>query len=150
MSSKIIEAVRNNLYSQLMLFLRHNYNFKVRSEPEGYNVLMIALEIEDPKKRYKMFQFLLNQDLVDDMLETDNSGCTVFFRAVLNECVNELSLLLKSYHAEIDWNHKDRTGNTLLHHAVEKNNLKILELLLNVCAKYKINVDIPNNESKIT
>jgi hypothetical protein len=44
----------------------------------------------------------------------------------------------------------DSKGKTILHYAVINNNLNILETLLNYCAKYKINVDIPDGVNKIT
>lgn len=149
MSYKILDAVLNSQYSQLLLFLRHNYNFKIKSATEGYNVLMVALQIQDPKKRFKMFQFLLKQELVD-LLDTDIYGHDIFFATVLRSCENELKLLMKSFHMEIDWSKMDRTGKTILHYAVINNNLTILETLLTYCAKYKINVDIPDKINKIT
>jgi ankyrin repeat protein len=149
MSSKILEAVKNCHYSQLDLFIRHNYNFGIKSQNDGCNCLLTALKIPDPRKRYRMFEFLLNQELVD-ILDQDKNGHDVFFMTVIRECERELDLLMKYFHMEIDWSRADNFGKTLLHYAVANNNLKILETLLIYCSKYKINVDIPDKINKIT
>lgn len=149
MSHKIIDAVRNNHYSQLLLYLRHGYNFKIKSFPDGHNILMVSLQIADPRRRYKMFEFLLKQDLID-VLDSDVHGHDVFFITVMNELENELELLMRTYHMEVDWSKMDHNGKTLLHYAVINSNLHILETLLNYCSKYKINVDIPDKVNKIT
>lgn len=147
MSSKILEAVKNSHYSQLGLFKRHKYNFKIKSD--GRNILMIALEISDPLKRYKMLDYLLKQDLVD-VRDCDKNGHDVFFVAVIRECEQEIALLMRLFHTEVNWTRADNFGKTLLHYAVANNNLKILETLLTYCSKYKINVDIPDKINKIT
>lgn len=149
MSFKILEAVRNCHYNELKLFQRHNYNFKVKSVPDEQNILMIALQIDDVRKRYKMFEYLLNSELVD-VLDRDKNGHDAFFWTVIGECERELDLLMKYFQMEIDWSRTDSFGRTILHYAVVNNNLKILECLLNCCAKYKINVDIPDKINKIT
>ena len=51
---------------------------------------------------------------------------------------------------ELDCARMDLSGKTLLHYAVINNNLNVLETLLNYCAKYKINVDLPDKINKIT
>lgn len=149
MSQKIIDAVRNCHYTQLLLFMRHNYNFKIKTLPDCYNILMISLQIQDIKKRYKMFEYLLKHELVD-LLETDRYGHDIFFACVLRECEKELELLMKNFNLEVDWNKMDHSGKTLLHYAVINNNLNILEILLTYCSKYKINIDIPDRVNKIT
>lgn len=149
MSSKILEAVKNSHYTQLGLYKRHNYNFKIKSESDGRNVLMTALDIRDPRKRYKMLEYLLKQELVD-VRDCDKNGHDIFFAAVIRECEREVDLLMRLFHTEIDWTRTDNVGKTLLHYAVANNNLKILETLLVYCSKYKISVDIPDKINKIT
>lgn len=149
MSSKIIDAVKNGQYSQLGLFKRHKYNFNVKSQENGSNILMAALEIPEKKKRYKMFEYLLNQDLID-IRDCDKNGHDVFFAAVIREREPELNLLMRLFHTEIDWSRTDNFGKSLLHYAVASNNLTILETLLRYCSKYKISVDIPDKINKIT
>ena len=149
MSHKILDAVINSHYSQLVLYLRHNYNFNVKSHEDGYNALMIALQIGDKKKRFKMFEFLIKQDLVD-LLDVDKHGRDIYFHAVIKECESELNLLMKYFNMELDCARMDLSGKTLLHYAVINNNLNVLETLLNYCAKYKINVDLPDKINKIT
>ena len=61
MSIKILDAVKNNLYSQLILYLKHGYNFKVKTL-EGHNALMISLTIQNSERRFKMFEFLLRNN----------------------------------------------------------------------------------------
>lgn len=148
MSIKILDAVKNNLYSQLVLYLKYGYNFKVKSA-EGYNALMISLTIPHSDKRFKMFEFLLQNDCIN-VLDVDKSGRNIFFWAVKKQCIRELELLMKHYHMEVDWSYKDDIGNTLLHYAVLTNNITIMTTLLKYCMKYKINVDIPDNKDKIT
>ena len=149
MSHKILDAVINSHYSQLIIYSRHNYNFKVKSLDDGYNALMVALQITDRKKRFRMFEFLIKQDLID-LFDVDKQGRDIYFHAVINECEKELDLLLKYFNLEVDCTRADSSGKTILHYAVINNNLKVLETLLSYCAKYKINVDIPEKTSKIT
>lgn len=149
MSSKILEAVKNCHYTQLGLYKRHKYNFKIKSKPDGSNILMTALEIREPRKRYKMFEYLLKQDLVD-VQDCDRNGHDVFFVTVIRECEKEVDLLMRLFHTELDWTRTDNYGKTILHYAVANNNLKILETLLTYCSKYKISVDIPDKINKIT
>jgi ankyrin repeat protein len=149
MSLKVLDAVRNFSIAQLTLYMRKNYNLKVKSPIDGSNALMIALEIEDPKKRFRMFEFLLRQDLIN-ILDSNDDGLNVFFVAVIRQREAELGLLMKNYYYDMDWNTKDKSGKTLLHYAVMTNNLNILEMLLSYCAKYAINVDIEDSETKLT
>ena len=149
MSHKILDAVINCHYSQLVIYARHNYNFKVKSHDDGYNALMIALQINDKKKRFRMFEFLIKQDLVD-LFDVDKQGRDIYFHAVIKECERELELLMKFFNLEVDCARLDSSGKTILHYAVINNNLKVLETLVNYCAKYKINVDIPDKINKIT
>ena len=149
MSHKIIEAVRHCQYSQLLLFLKHNYNFKIKSPYDGKNILMVALEIPKPKRRMKMLKYLIDLDLVS-ILDNNYYGQDLFFIAVKSESEAELKFLMKYYHTEIDWSKRDHFGKTLLHYAVINNNINILQLLLYHCAKYKINVDLPDSYNKIT
>ena len=149
MSLKILDAVINSHYSQLIIYSRHNYNFKVKSIEDGYNALMVALQIPDTKKRFRMFEFLIKQDLID-LFDVDKNGRDIYFHAVIKECEKELDLLLKFYNLEVDCTRMDSSGKTILHYAVINNNLRVLETLLSYCAKYKINVDIPDRVNKIT
>jgi ankyrin repeat protein len=149
MSHKILDAIINCHYSQLVIYARHNYNFKVKSLDDGYNALMVALQIGDKKKRYRMFEFLIKQDLID-LCDTDKQGRDIYFHAVIKECERELDLLMKYFNLEVDCTRVDSSGKTILHYAVINNNLKVLETLVNYCAKYKINVDIPDKINKIT
>jgi ankyrin repeat protein len=148
MSLKILDAVKNSLYSQLLLYLKYGYNFKVKT-PEGYNGLMIALTITNAEKRNKMFEFLLRNDCID-VLDIDENGQNVFFWAVTKQCVREIDLLMRNHHIEIDWAYADDSGRTLLHYAVLTNNQIIMSILLKYCVKYNINVDIPDRKEKIS
>ena len=148
MSIKILDAVKNNLYSQLILYLKHGYNFKVKTL-EGHNALMISLTIQNSERRFKMFEFLLRNDFID-VLDADQNSRNIFFWAVIKQCVPELDLLMRNHHMEINWSQIDNSGKTLLHHGVLTNNEIIMSLLLKYCAKYKINVDIPENKEKLT
>jgi hypothetical protein len=146
---KIFESIRNSEYSKLAIFLRYNYNFKIKAEPNGDNILMVALDIVDTKKRFRMFEYLLDKQLVD-LNETNNQDRNIFFVAVIRNCENELNLLLERYFGDIDWTQMDKEGKTILHHAAGSKNYNILENLLVYCNKYRINVDIPDGFTKIT
>jgi ankyrin repeat protein len=148
MSVKILDAVKNNLYSQLILYLKHGYNFKVKTS-EGYNALMISLTIQNSERRFKMFEFLLRNDCID-VLDADEDSRNIFFWAVTKQCIQELDLLLRNHHMEINWSHTDKSGKTLLHYGVLTNNINVMTLLLKYCVKYKINVDIPETKEKLT
>lgn len=156
MSIKIFDAIRNSHYTQLSIYLKHEYNFNIKTQEDGYTVLMIALQIPDSEKRFKMFEFLLKQECIcANILEEDKTGKNIFFWAVSKQCLPELELLLKYFNTEINWSKQDLSGRTLLHYAVLANNIDLMKLLLKYCSKYKINVDIPSNSpldnySKIT
>jgi hypothetical protein len=149
MSYKVIEAVRNSQYTLLLLYLKHNYNFKIKEMPEQHNILMLALQIPDENKRFKMFRFLLKLDIID-LNEIDIYGHDIFFQATIRSCEKELDLLMTNFHSEVDFARMDSCGKTILHYAVINNNLNILEILLNHCQKFKICTDIPDKITKLT
>ncbi|RNA15947.1 ZDHHC-type palmitoyltransferase 6 [Brachionus plicatilis] len=149
MSERIIDAILNSQYSKLLLFMRHSYNFKIKSKIDNQNILMISLNIKEPRRRFKMLRFLLKQNLVH-ILDQDNNGHDIFFLCVIKQLEAELDYLIKNYITELNLSRTDLMGKTLLHHAVINNNLSILRLILSTFAKYKINVDIPDKINKIT
>ena len=53
-------------------------------------------------------------------------------------------LLLANAGGEIDWRSFDKRGRTVLHQAVESNNVSILEALITVMKHYGISVDVPD------
>lgn len=149
MSEQIIDAVLCSQYSKLLLFMRHNYNFKIKSKLDNQNILMVSLNIQDPRRRFKMLRFLLKQNLVD-ILEQDKNGHDIFFICVMRELETEFNYLVKNYITELDLSRSDIMGKTLLHHAVFTNNISILRSVLSIFAKFRINVDIPDKITKIT
>ena len=54
------------------------------------------------------------------------------------------NLLLANAGGEIDWRSYDVRGRTILHQAVESNNVSIVEALITVMKHYGISVDIPD------
>ena len=149
MSTKIFDAVTNSQYSKLDIFLKHGYNFKVKTDQEGFNALMLALTIADAGKRFKMFDYLLRNN-AGSVIDIDKNGRNIFFWVVIKQYPKELEILMLNFHPELDWTTKDYYGQTILHYSVLGNNIHIMSILLKYCHKFKINVNIANKFEKIS
>ncbi len=124
------------------MFIRHKYNLNVKTE-DGRNGLFFALDISDPRQRRRMIKFCLDHGI--DPLQKDSlHGYTPLHEAIARQQVDSVQLLLANISGEIDWRSFDVHGRTILHQAVESNNVAILEALMNVMNHYGVSVDIPD------
>lgn len=139
---KVLNAIRQSQYKQLALFIRHNYNLNVKTE-DGRNGLFFALDISDPRKRRRMIRFCLDNG-IDALQKETTNGYTPLHEAIARQQVDSVQLLLANAGGEIDWRSFDIRGRTILHQAVESNNVSILESLINVMNHYAVSVDIPD------
>ncbi len=142
LESKVLNAIHQSQYKQLALFIRHKYNLNVKTE-DGRNGLFFALDISDPRQRRRMLKFCLDHGI--DPLQKDSlNGYTPLHEAIARQQVDSVQLLLANISGEIDWRSFDVHGRTILHQAVESNNVAILEALMNVMNHYGVSVDIPD------
>jgi 6-pyruvoyl-tetrahydropterin synthase len=139
---KVLNAIRQSQYRQLELFIRHNYNLNVTTK-DGRNGLFFALDISDARKRRRMIRFCLDHGI--DALHKENiNGYTPLHEAIARQQVDSVQLLLANAGGEINWRSFDVRGRTILHQAVESNNVSIVEALVTVMNHYGVTVDIPD------
>jgi len=139
---KVLNAIRQSQYKQLELFIRHNYNLNVITK-DGRNGLFFALDISDARKRRRMIRFCLDHGI--DALHKENiNGYTPLHEAIARQQVDSVQLLLANAGGEINWRSFDVRGRTILHQAVESNNVSIVEALVTVMNHYGVSVDIPD------
>jgi hypothetical protein len=137
---KVLNAIRQSQYKQLELFIRHNYNLNVTTK-DGRNGLFFALDISDSRKRRRMIRFCLDHGI--DALHKENiNGYTPLHEAIARQQVDSVQLLLANAGGEINWRSFDVRGRTILHQAVESNNVSIVEALVTVMNHYGVSVDI--------
>ncbi|CAF0723188.1 unnamed protein product [Rotaria sp. Silwood1] len=140
--SKVLNAIRQSQYKQLALFVRHNYNLNVTTK-DGRNGLFIALDIPDARKRRRMIRFCLDHG-IDALQKEKKYNYTPLHEAIARQQIDSVQLLLANAGGEIDWRSLDVHGRTILHQAVESNNVSILEALIIVMNHYGVSVDIPD------
>jgi 6-pyruvoyl-tetrahydropterin synthase len=138
----VFNAIRQSQYKQLALFIRHNYNLNVTTK-DGRNGLFFALDISDARKRRRMIRFCLDHG-IDALQKEKLNGYTPLHEAIARQQVDSVQLLLANSGGEIDWRSVDIRGRTILHQAVESNNVSILEALITVINHYGVSVDIPD------
>ncbi|CAF2359237.1 unnamed protein product [Rotaria sp. Silwood2] len=142
LESKVLNAIRQSQYKQLALYIRHNYNLNVITK-DGRNGLFIALDIPDTRKRRRMIRFCLDHG-IDALQKEKKYNYTPLHEAIARQQIDSVQLLLANAGGEIDWHSLDVYGRTILHQAVESNNVSILEALIIVMNHYGISVDIPD------
>ncbi|CAF0874796.1 unnamed protein product [Rotaria sordida] len=140
LESKVLNAIRHSQYRQLALFIRHNYNLNVTTK-DGRNGLFIALDIPDARKRRRMIRFCLDHG-IDALQKEKKYNYTPLHEAIARQQMDSIQLLLANAGGEIDWRSLDVHGRTILHQAVESNNVSILEALIIVMNHYGVSVDM--------
>ncbi|CAF1191912.1 unnamed protein product [Rotaria sp. Silwood1] len=140
LESEIFHAIQNSQYKRLLLYIRHNYNLNVTSK-DGRNGLFYALDINNSYKRCRMLRFCLDHGI--NPLHKDNiNGYTVLHEAMARQQLDSFELLFNEISSEIDWRSLDIHGRTILHQAVELNNIIILDTLITTMNRYSISVDL--------
>ncbi|CAF3283640.1 unnamed protein product [Rotaria socialis] len=142
LDSKVLNAIRQSQYKQLALFIRHNYNLNVTTK-DGRNGLFFALDIIEPRKRRRMIRFCLDHS-IDALQKEKKNNYTPLHEAIARQQIDSVQLLLANVGGEIDWRSWDAHGRTILHQAVETNNVPIVEALIIVMNHYGVSVDIPD------
>ncbi|CAF3938590.1 unnamed protein product [Rotaria magnacalcarata] len=142
LDSKVLNAIRQSQYKQLALFIRHNYNLNVTTK-DGRNGLFFALDIIEPRKRRRMIRFCLDHS-IDALQKEKKNNYTPLHEAIARQQIDSVQLLLANAGGEIDWRSWDAHGRTILHQAVETNNVPIVEALIIVMNHYGVSVDIPD------
>jgi hypothetical protein len=138
--SEIFNAIQHSQYTQLALYLRHNYKLNITTK-DGRNGLFYALDIHNSYKRCRMLRYCLNHGMNPLQKEYIN-GYTVLHEAIARQQIDSFQLLLPEVSGELDWRSLDNHGQTILHQAVEANNATILENLIAIMNRYNISVDI--------
>ena len=142
---KVFNAIRQSQYKQLALFIRHNYNLNVRTK-DGRNGLFYALDIPDPRKRRRMIRFCLDHGI--DALQKENiNKYTPLHEAIARQQLGSIQLLLTYAGGEVDWRSFDAYGRTILHQAVESNNVSIVKAIIHVMTRYRVSVDVPDRNA---
>jgi len=138
--SEIFYAIRHSQYKQLALYLRHNYNLNITSK-DGRNGLFYALDINNSHKRCRMIKYCLDHGI--NPLQKDNiNRYTVLNETIARQQIDSFHLILAEVSGEIDWHSFDIHGRTILHQAVESNNITIIENLLPIMNRYNVSVDL--------
>ena len=140
--SKVLNAIRRGQFKQLSLYLRHGYELNVMTS-DGRNGLFLALDIADARRRRRMIRFCLDHGM--DALQGEHTyGYTPLHEAIARQQYDSVQLLLANAGGEVDWRAFDKRGRTILHQAVEGNNLPIIEALIRVMLHFGVSVDIPD------
>ncbi|CAF1118220.1 unnamed protein product [Adineta steineri] len=142
LETKVLNAIHQARYEQLELYIRHKYNLNVSTE-DGRNGLFFALDISDARQRRRMIKFCLDHG-INPLQKEHINGYTPLQEAIARQQVDSVQLLLANISGEIDWHAFDARGRTILHQAVESNNIAILESLINLMNHYGVLVDIPD------
>ena len=139
-SEKIFHAIQYSQYKKLALYIRHRYNLNVTSK-DGRNGLFYALDIDEPYKRSRMIKFCLEHGI--NPLQKDRiNGYTVLNETIARQQLDSFQLLLDEVSGDINWRSLDKHGQTILHQAVEANNITILTALVTIMNRYSISVDL--------
>ena len=140
--SKVHSAIRRGQFKQLALYLRHGYELNVITK-DGRNGLFFALDIGDARRRRRMIRFCLDHGM--EALQREHTyDYTPLHEAIARQQYDSVQLLLANAGGEVDWRAFDKRGRTILHQAVEGNNLPIIEALIRVMSHFGVSVDIPD------
>lgn len=138
--SEVYYAIRHSQYKQLALYLRHKYNLNITSK-DGRNGLFHALDINNSSKRCRMLRYCLDHG-INPLQKENTNGYTVLHETIARQQIDSFQILLEELTGEIDWRSFDSRGRTIVHQAVESNNVIILEALINMMNRYNVSVDI--------
>ena len=75
----------------------------------------------------------------------DVSGTTVLANACKQNKIEVVKILLKRAFLDIDFNVKDRFGDTCLMHAVRTNSTELVQLVVNIMRRLSVDIDVKNN-----
>ncbi|KAK2169172.1 hypothetical protein LSH36_12g28024 [Paralvinella palmiformis] len=114
-------------------------------DSNGENVLVTALGIENDKKRYKMFRWLLSKG-ADIMTISKTSGRDILIWATYLDRPAEVDLILIDAGAELDLRRRDFLGFTALHYCIFNDARMTLENMCRFMRHYDISVDTADGE----
>lgn len=91
------------------------------------------------------FSYFLFQNAGADPNITDSNGLTALANACRENRVAIVKTLLNRAFFDMDFNLKDRFGDTTLMHAVRTGNPELVRLLVNIMGRLSIDMDVKNN-----
>lgn len=144
MTGLAFHTVSIGLTRQVKLLLRSGLNVNIKND-KGQNLLVAALKIENPEKRYRMFRMLLTKGV--NMFSVDPStGRDVLIWACALNRHREMALVLAEGTSGLDLCRRDGRGFTCLHYAAMSGNKDTCKLLCEAIHRVGLSVDIPNNQ----
>jgi hypothetical protein len=141
-SVQLFHAIEEGNAWKLQYMAKRGYCIDSFVSPSGHNALATALEIQDPRRRLRMFKKLIELGADVGSVDGSFSRDVLMWAAFLNRA-KEVSVVLQSEGAiNLDLQRRDVDGYTSLHYAVLHNNIRVLEQLCALMKKYAISVDI--------
>ncbi|XP_064621842.1 uncharacterized protein LOC135484374 [Lineus longissimus] len=142
MSGQLFKAVLDGRFFQVKTLLKCGVKISSKNQ-DGYGVLVAALHIEDAEHRESMFKYLLKRN-ADPMAMDDDTGRSVLAWACCLNRIEQVAKILQMCQGDIDFSQKDKSGKTVLHHAVISGNTSVVKMLVATMKKYGLSVDIPD------
>ncbi|XP_033119068.1 uncharacterized protein LOC117118563 [Anneissia japonica] len=139
MTNRLFDAVASIRYRQIEILLQCGVDINSKNH-EGKTVLMIACDIQDDKKRYKMFRYLVHKG--SDEFETDQEGVSVFQHACRAGRTKILKRMMKEKglrFVHLSW--KDNHNRCALFHAVLCGKIDIVRRILIAMKNQGISID---------
>ena len=144
MVGTVFQGVSTGHIRQLRLLLRSGLNVNIKNE-KGQNLLMAALEAEDPDKRHRMFKMLLRKGANVFGVDPTTGRDVLLWACVLNR-PEEVKLILKEGMSGLDLCKRDNRGLTGLHYVAMNGNKEICKILCHAIGKVGLSVDVANDD----
>jgi ankyrin repeat protein len=140
MSGQLFKAVADGRFLHVKTLLKCGVKISSKNQ-DGHGVLVTTLHIEDAEQRESMFRYLLKKD-ADCMVVDEQTGRSVLAWACCLNRVEQVAKILQICQGDIDFSQKDKSGKTVLHHAVISGNTPVVKMLVTTMNKYGLSVDI--------
>ena len=144
MAGGLENAIRDCRFQQLRFLVDSGLSVNHKNRI-GQHSLVTALHIENPEKRWKMFQFLL-QHKADFKAYDPVTKRDVLLWAVFLDRKEEAKLIMQKLSGDIDYHTKDKFGRGVIHYATMRGNEDLLKYIVQTMRKYDVNVDIRDGE----
>ncbi|XP_071953949.1 uncharacterized protein [Antedon mediterranea] len=144
MSSRLFNAVAAIRYRQIEILLQCGVNVNSKNH-EGKNVLMMACDLADHKKRYKMFRYLIQKGA--DEFETSHDGVSVFQYACKTGRKKIVKRMMKERGLHVvHLSCKDNNNRSALYHSVLSGDIDIVRLVTIAMRNQNIPIDQVDTE----
>lgn len=140
-SPGIIQAVKQCRYRQLKLLL----DFGQKLENKTDSTLIAALQIEDSRKRSKMFSFLLRRG-ADCCFVDNKTGRSVLIWTVFQNRTQQLKQLIERAEPDLNFLMKDKNGKTALHYAAVCDNPEACSILCESMTSFGLSLDTADSD----